>query len=142
MLDDELLLEVAVAAWTLGTDPGCLSGKREQQRREDEDTAGVERGWRLDRRSRDQRTSPRRERDWDHVGDLAEAVGQPAFDPTANATAIPAEIKDEREEDRRGDQEEPDDVVMALLQALDQIAWVSSRRPTAIGPSRRALTRA
>ena len=148
VLDHELLLEQVVAVRALGPQACGLGREREQQCREHEDAAGVERRRSLDQRPGDQRTSPGAERDRDHIGDPAERLREPLGDPAADPAAVPAEVEDEGEVDGRGDQGEADDVVVALLEPLDQVARVAARsasaagRPAVRGPAPRRRARA
>ena len=57
----------------------------------------------------------------DPRADVAEQVLEPGFEAVADLAAVPAEEEDEDEVDPGGDQEEADQVEMALLQALGQM---------------------
>ena len=125
VLDHELLLEeVTVAGGLIGAEARRLSGEGKQQPAEEQDAAGVERRGRLDQRPGEERATPGSERDRDDVGDLAGAVLEPGGKPAADATAVPVHVEDECEKDRRGDERQADDVVVALLEALDGVAQV------------------
>ena len=52
---------------------------------------------------------------------VAEQVGEAGFDPVADLAALPAEEEDEDEIDAEGDQEEPDQVEVPLLQPGGQM---------------------
>ena len=53
--------------------------------------------------------------------DAAEQIVEPGFEAVADLAAIPAEEEDEAEIDAGGDQEEPDQVEVALLQPFGQM---------------------
>ena len=120
--DHEPVLEVVVAAGMIWSEPGGLRGEGEQQRGDHEDPAGVQRRGGVELLSRDQRRAPAGERDRRHIGDPAGEVGERVGDPAADDSPVPAEVEDQRQVDRRREQPEPDDVVVTLLEAVDELA--------------------
>ena len=79
-------------------------------------------GQRRDRGAGQQHPPDQQDQDGeDPRADRAEQVGEPGLDPVADLAAFPAEEEDEDEVDAEGDQEEADQVEVALLQPGRQV---------------------
>jgi hypothetical protein len=78
-------------------------------------------GQRRDGGARQQHGAAYEQQDGEDAGaDLPEEVGEAGFDSVADLAPFPAEEEDEGEVDAEGDQEERDQVEMALLESAGQ----------------------
>jgi hypothetical protein len=91
-------------------------GEPERQRREQADRAGLERPHRGQHGPQHEDRARRHQRRGHDVVARADQHLQALDGAVAGLAAVPAEVDEEGEEDGRGDEAEPDDVVVALLE--------------------------
>ena len=140
VLRHEVVLEVAVTDGMRGPEPGGPRREREQERRDHEHPAGVQRRGSLQYRTHHQGDAPAGEGDRREIGDPSGEKRQAVLEPRAHPPSVPAEIGDEGEKDPSRDQRQAQEVEMALLQALERRPGVGAR--LARGLARRARLRA
>ena len=99
-----------------GPEPERAGGERERDAEEEADRAGLERPHGREHRAQDEDRAGRHQPDRHEVVDGADQDAQAVDGGVARLAAVPVEVDDEGEEDRGGDEAEPDDVEVALLE--------------------------
>ncbi len=89
---EEAMLEVPVAGGMLRPEPGSLRRKAEQQRREQQHGAGVQRAGCGKKRAHDERPAPARQRERNDVSDSPGGRRQRALQPLPHRSAVPAAV--------------------------------------------------
>jgi hypothetical protein len=109
-------LECGVARRVVRPEAQRACRQAQHERGQQERPAGLEGADAREHRAEDEHGAGREQRDGDEVAHPAEQPDEAVREGLPHLSAVPAEIEDEGEEDRRGHERETEEVLLALVE--------------------------